>query len=64
MAPYDAYCSQMNEEGVSTLGSRVFGDCDKLMSEVMKNILSKEDLGEWLGGREQRRATYDLKRKL
>lgn len=54
----------MDEEGVSTLGSRVFGDCDKLMSEVMKNILSKEDLGEWLGGREQRRATYDLKRKL
>lgn len=62
--PYDNVCKEMDENGTSTLGSRVFGDCDKLMSEIMRNVLPKEELQEWEGGREERLAAYDLKRKL
>lgn len=54
----------MDESGTSTLGSRVFGDCDKLMSEIMRNVLSKEEKQEWERGRWERLAAYDLKRKL
>jgi hypothetical protein len=54
----------MEEDGRSTLGSRVFGDCDKLMSEVMRQVLSKEELQDWEGKREERLVAYDLKRKL
>lgn len=62
--PYDNVCKEMDENGTSTLGSRVFGDCDKLMSEIMRNVLPKEELQEWEGGREERLTAYDLKRKL
>lgn len=62
--PYDTVCKKMDENGTSTLGSRVFGDCDKLMSEIMRNVLPKEELQEWEGGREERLTAYDLKRKL
>ncbi|XP_048764192.1 NAD-dependent protein deacetylase Sirt6-like [Ostrea edulis] len=62
--PYDAVCCDMEEDGRSMLGSRVFGDCDKLMSDIMRHMLSKEELQDWEGRREERLVTYDLKRKL
>lgn len=53
----------MDESGTSTLGSRVFGDCDKLMSEIMRNVLSKEEKQEWEGGRGERLAELRSKTK-
>ncbi|XP_062614240.1 NAD-dependent protein deacylase sirtuin-6-like [Saccostrea cucullata] len=61
---YDSVCCEMDEDGTSTLGSRVFGDCDKLMSEVMKHVLPKEELQDWEARREERLVSYDMKRKL
>ena len=44
------------------MGSRVFGDCDLLMREVMKCILSQKDLRAWEEGRTDRMKVYDNKR--
>ncbi len=44
------------------LGSRVFGDCDQLLAEVMKNLLTAEDLQTWEGARQERMTGYDRQR--
>ncbi|KAL5018088.1 hypothetical protein ScPMuIL_003810 [Solemya velum] len=44
-------------------GSRVYGDCDRLMKLVMSHILPCEQLEEWEGRRPERMAKYDSLRK-
>ena len=59
----DKECLQKNpEKKDEALGSRVFGDCDKLMREVMKYLLSGQDLKNWEDEREQRMKIYNSKR--
>lgn len=41
------------------LGARVFGDCDQVMREVMRNLLSKEERVAWEDARPQRMKHYD-----
>ncbi|XP_078319124.1 NAD-dependent protein deacetylase 1-like [Crassostrea virginica] len=60
---YDQTCLELDEKG-ETLGSRVFGDCDKLMREVMRRILPKEERVKWEEDRSVRMLTYDTQRKL
>lgn len=55
---YDRDCTRIGEDG-EQIGSRVFGDCDKLMAAIMREILSEEELNEWEQGRELRMAEYD-----
>lgn len=58
----DKECLDKDKNG-NTLGSRVFGDCDTFMREIMKNIVSAKDLEEWEAGRGDRMKMYDTKRK-
>ena len=44
------------------MGSRVYGDCDALMREIMKNVMAEDDLKEWEEGREARMEEYDKQR--
>ena len=41
------------------LGARVFGDCDQVMREVMRNLLSEEERVAWEDTRPQRMKHYD-----
>ncbi|GFN75450.1 NAD-dependent deacetylase sirtuin-6 [Plakobranchus ocellatus] len=45
------------------LGSRVFGDCDILMKQVMSQLLTPEELQSWQGERQSRLVEYKLKRE-
>ena len=59
--PYDDECSVLGPDGCN-LGSRVFGDCDRLMKEVMLQILGETNLKRWEEGREERMVGYGMKR--
>lgn len=59
--PYDDYCNQIDEHGAQ-IGSRVYGDCDRLMKLVMRFILGEDHIKEWEEGRDQRIALYDMTR--
>ena len=60
--PFDRICYQVETPSEGRLGSRVYGDCDLLMREIMKNILPPDDLQDWLDQKEARLAEYDTKR--
>ena len=59
---FDDFCYDKDESG-KQLGSRVFGNCDQLMQEVMAILLSEEERRAWEGGREDRMKQYDSFRK-
>ncbi len=46
----------------NALGSRVLGDCDQVLAEVMKHLLTPSDLATWEGGRQQRLEDYNSQR--
>ena len=50
------------DTGGTQLGSRVFGDCDRLMSLVMRHVMSHDALREWENERTIRMGEYDEKR--
>ncbi len=58
----DTECLRKDRATNEPTGSRVFGDCDNLMREVMKCILSQDALQEWEAGREERMKSYDSQR--
>ncbi|CAL1541092.1 unnamed protein product [Lymnaea stagnalis] len=58
---YDEVCTRIGPDG-EQLGSRVFGDCDNLMKELMKKILPAEELCRWEAGRTQRMKEYNKMR--
>ncbi|KAJ8319046.1 hypothetical protein KUTeg_004137 [Tegillarca granosa] len=53
VTPYDNDCQH---------GSRVYGDCDKLMRALMNAVLTKEELQAWEAKKDERMAQYDLQR--
>ncbi|XP_071128949.1 NAD-dependent protein deacetylase-like [Mytilus edulis] len=59
--PYDDYCTETDKDG-KLLGSRMYGDCDRLMRLVMRKILGEDAVKTWEDDRDQRVATYDLSR--
>ena len=52
----------MDDTG-APLGSRIFGDCDKLMKEVMLALFDREFVKDWEDERESRMKIYDKRRK-
>ncbi|CAH1791786.1 unnamed protein product [Owenia fusiformis] len=60
--PCDALCSNRDSKD-RRLGARVYGDCDALMSEVMKYMLPPNELEEWENARVDRMKVYDSRRK-
>lgn len=60
--PYDDYCSQKDEKGLP-VGSRIHGDCDKLMKAVMLELLGEKECKAWEDARETRMKEYDRKRE-
>ncbi|XP_013417902.1 NAD-dependent protein deacetylase Sirt6 [Lingula anatina] len=61
--PMDALCYEPDVANGSQVGSRVFGDCDHLMREVMRCILPQDALQEWEDGREDRMEEYNKQRE-
>ena len=60
----DAVCLKHCGPKDEMTGSRVFGDCDVFMKEIMKNILDPKDLKSWESGREKRMKSYNSCRVL
>lgn len=58
---YDSLCQETTPDG-SCLGSRVYGDCDHMMREVMSVLLTEDQLAEWEEGREARLNDYAKQR--
>ena len=56
---FDDFCYERDRESGTARGSRVFGDCDTLMKELMRCVLSESELREWEGGRDKRMEHYD-----
>ena len=59
----DSLCLQKDPDSKQPRGARVFGDCDVLMREVMKSLLSQKALLQWEGERNARMKDYDKLRK-
>lgn len=60
--PFDKICHTIGKDGLQ-VGSRVYTDCDTLMREIMKHMLSADDLKDWEEGRESRMEEYGKLRK-
>ena len=58
----DKLCVSRDARGTQ-LGSRVFGDCDSLMSQIMQHLMRRDDLRKWEMGQTIRMRAYDKKRK-
>lgn len=56
---FDDFCFERDQESETAHGSRVFGDCDTLMKELMRCVLSESELREWEGGRDKRMKRYN-----
>lgn len=54
---YDEISQQVTADG-TMIGSRVYGDCDHMMREVMRCILPEDELQEWEDGRDDRMKKY------
>ena len=59
----DKECEKPDKKTKKPLGCRVFGDCDRLMQNVMSHILSAEQLKEWEEARPARMKEYDSHRE-
>lgn len=57
----DKLCVSKDARGIQ-LGSRVFGDCDSLMSQIMRHLMSHDDLQKWEMEQTVRMRAYDKKR--
>jgi hypothetical protein len=59
--PFDDVCVQADKDG-QPCGARLFGDCDRLMREVMKCVLPAIELRDWEAGRNDRLVGYAASR--
>ena len=57
----DKLCVSQDKRGTQ-LGSRVFGDCDNLLSQIMQHLMNHDDLLKWEMERTVRMTAYDKKR--
>ena len=60
--PFDKLCYQSIDPDQGPLGSRVFGNCDVYIREIMANLLDEEDLKEWETQAEDRMEQYSTQR--
>ncbi|XP_069114452.1 NAD-dependent protein deacylase sirtuin-6-like [Argopecten irradians] len=60
--PYDDICERKDPSTKVQLGCRVFGDCDDLMREIMRQMMDSAELEEWERDRQKRMKVYDSKR--
>ena len=60
---FDELCYRKESRGKQQLGARVFGDCDSVMREVMKTLMSDTDLRTWESQRGDRMRLYDSQRQ-
>ncbi|XP_069124844.1 NAD-dependent protein deacetylase Sirt6-like isoform X2 [Argopecten irradians] len=60
---FDVKCFELDSSG-NQLGSRVFGDCDDLLREVMKCLMDADEQRLWEDAREDRMKKYDAQRTL
>lgn len=58
---FDEVCAGVGEGG-EVLGARVFGDCDHVMKELMKLLLSDVEREKWEKGRGKRMLKYNITR--
>ncbi|KAH9503705.1 ditrans,polycis-polyprenyl diphosphate synthase [Bulinus truncatus] len=63
ITPYDKECFKTGKDG-KQLGSRVFGNCDDLMREVMQLLMSSSDLDRWEEEIALKVKEYEKKRRL
>lgn len=61
--PFDRLCYRVVDKNDGPLGSRVFGDCDRLMREVVKDLLSPEEISKWEEDRDTRKEMYAKQRR-
>lgn len=61
---FDELCHKRDAVSGEVRGSRVFGDCDLLMKEMMNCLLSEAELRAWENGRVERMKLYNSKRAL
>ncbi|ELU05314.1 hypothetical protein CAPTEDRAFT_181192 [Capitella teleta] len=59
---FDDICDEKDKTNGEKHGARVFGDCDVLMREVMKCILSQDAFEEWNEQRKERLRIYNENR--
>lgn len=57
----DKLCVSQDKRGIQ-LGSRVFGDCDSLLSQIMQHLIDHGDLQKWEMEQTDRIGAYDKKR--
>ena len=58
---FDDLC--YHKDGGQQMGARVFGDCDQVMRELMRNLLSVEERAIWEKQGEERLKVYDSLRQ-
>lgn len=59
---YDDDCLRQPRGAPEAAGSRVYGDCDSFIRELLKNVMSEETLKSWEGDRQQRLVSYNKNR--
>ena len=52
----------LKRENNKQLGSRVFGDCDRLFKKIMRNLYDQKEIEKWEGERCERMEEYNSKR--
>ncbi len=57
---FDDLC--LNTVNGEALGSRIFGDCDQVLVEILKYLLTPSDLKAWEGERQKRLENYNSQR--
>ena len=56
-------CSKTDARG-EKLGVRVYGDCDRVMKYIMRELMTEANLLEWENGRDERFKMYNSKRNI
>ena len=60
---FDDVCLEQDPQTKEPHGSRVFGDCDLLMRQVMRCLMPADELTKWETDRMKRMKIYDKQRK-
>ena len=62
---YDDDCCGQRQRNTAkeASGSRVYGDCDIFVRELLKNIIGQEELKSWEADRQTRLVNYDKRRR-
>ena len=61
--PFDRICYRVVDKEQGPLGSRVFGDCDRLMKEVIMKLVEREEIKIWEDEQDIRNEQYAKQRR-